>query len=263
VLIDNGFQAADRVLQMLECFDEEGKTQGVSELAVRLGIHRSTASRLAATLESRGFLERVPGGRRLRLGPQMGRLGLCALGGRDLATSARPTLEALAAETGETVNLATLDGRTVVNIVQVEGKHLVGVGNWTGRRTPLHCVANGKIMLAFAGITPDSPLESFTPKTITDPTVLEAELEKIRRAGWAANVGEMEEGLHAVAVPVFDAYDRCRAALSVSAPSFRLPVRKLPELARATINAAQEISRRLGRPEARPATAPPPVQKKA
>lgn len=232
---------------MLESFDEDDKTMGVSELAVRLGIHRSTASRLAATLESRGFLERVPGGRRLRLGPQMARLGMRALGGRDFVATARPVMQTLAEQTGETINLATLEGGVVVNVAQVDGKHLVGVGSWTGRRTPLHCVANGKVLLAFAGATPDETLEAFTPRTITDRRALAAELDKIRRLGWATNVAEMEEGLHAVAAPVFDAHERCVGALSVSAPAFRLPARRLPEIARICAASAQEIGRSLGR----------------
>lgn len=247
VLINNGFQAADRVLQMLACFDAEGRTLGVAELAERLRVHRSTASRLAATLESRGFLERVPGGRRLRLGPEMGRLGLLALGSRDLLSLARPVMEELARSTGETINLARLDGPHVVNVLQVDGAHLVGVGSWTGRRTPLHCVANGKVLLAFAGAAiGDGPLQRFTRHTITSPRALRAEIERIRRKGWAANVGEMEEGLHAVAAPVFDAFERCRAALSVSAPAFRLPARKLPDVAALCVRAAREIGRRLG-----------------
>src|SRR5262245_63692772 len=108
--MDSLFQAADRALQMLESFDAEGKEMGVSELATRLSIHRSTASRLAATLASRGFLERVPGLKTFRLGPQMVRLGLFALGTRSLISVARPVMARLARETEETVNLATLDG---------------------------------------------------------------------------------------------------------------------------------------------------------
>jgi DNA-binding IclR family transcriptional regulator len=241
------FQAADRVLQMLLCFDAERKELGVSELADTLEIHRSTASRLAATLEVRAFLERVPGKKTYRLGPQMGRLGLHALGSRDLLTLARPIMERLAAETGETINLASVDGDRVVNLLQSDGGHLVGVGVWTGRRTPLHCVANGKVLVAFAGADPGpGPFERFTRRTITSARGLEAEAEKIRGQGYATNEGEIEEGLHAVAAPVFDAFDRCRAALSVSAPEFRLPSRRLPEVAGRCVAAARELSRALG-----------------
>ncbi len=248
VMIASTFQAADRALQMLECFDGEGTSLGVSELASRIGIHKSTASRLAATLEKRGFLERLPGQRALRLGPQMGRLGLFALGSRNLLNIAQRVMETLAAQTGETINLATLDGPYVVNVLQVNGKHLIGVGTWTGRRTPVHCVANGKVLLAFGGgPVPRPPLERFTPRTITTVKALEREIQRVRRVGWARNVGELEAGLHAVAAPVFDALNRCRAALSVSGPSFRLPAPKLTDAARQCLAAAREIERGLGR----------------
>lgn len=247
--MSNNFQAADRALQMLVAFDQEGRELGVSELAERIGIHRSTASRLAATLENRRFLERVPGKRTYRLGPEMGRLGLLALGGRrDLASVARPVMERLAEQTGETINLATLDGdgTEAINVLQVDGRHLVGVGMWTGRRTPLHCVANGKVLLAFAGGRVEGRPRAYTPRTITNPKLLEAEIERIRRTGWAQNVGEIEEGLHAVAAPVYDAFERCRAAVSISGPSFRMPQRSLADLARLCVAAAKDIGRSLG-----------------
>ncbi len=245
--MDSLFQAADRGLQMLECFDAEGKELGVSELASRLSIHRSTASRLAATLAARGFLERVPGQKIFRLGPQMGRLGLFALGTRSLISVARPVMARLAQETGETINLANLDGGHVLNVLQVDGPHLVGVGTWTGRRTPLHCVANGKVLLAFGGAKPGpGPFERFTRLTITTAKALRTEIDLIKRQGWASNVGEMEEGLHAVASPVFDAFERMQGALSISGPSFRLPAKRLPEFARQCVDAATEIGRGLG-----------------
>jgi DNA-binding IclR family transcriptional regulator len=241
------FQAADRVLQMLGCFEGDRLELGVSDLAGRLGIHRSTASRLAATLEARGFLERVPGKRTYRLGPQMGRLGLFALGSRDLLALARPVMERLAAQTGETINLATLDGDRVVNILQSDGSHLVGVGMWAGRRTPLHCVANGKILIAFAGADPGSgPYERFTRRTITSAKALRAEIARVRAVGFAANLGEIEEGLNAVAAPVFDAFDRCVAALSISGPELRIPARRIADIAKLCVAAAAELSHALG-----------------
>jgi len=109
-------------------------------------------------------------------------------------------------------------------------------------------MANGKVLLAFAGAPiPDGPLPRYTARTITTRKALEQELLRIRTLGWASNVGEAEDGLHAVAAPVHDAFDRCCAALSVSGPSFRLPPRKLPDLAGRCAQAAKEIGRRLGR----------------
>ncbi|HKB41268.1 MAG TPA: IclR family transcriptional regulator, partial [Gemmataceae bacterium] len=240
--MSNGIQTVDRVLQMLSAFGPERLEVGVSDFASLLGVHKSTASRLAATLAGRGFLERAPDGRAFRLGPEVGRLGLLCQGGRDLVTLAREPMDRLASETGETVNLAVLDGASVVNLAQADGRHIIGVGNWAGRRTPLHCTSNGKVLLAFIGAPlPDGPLEPLTPRTITSVEKLQATVEKVRRDGWATNVGELEEGLHSVAAPVFDAAGRCRAALTVAGPSYRMPARRLPELARLCQQTAHEI----------------------
>jgi DNA-binding IclR family transcriptional regulator len=240
--MSNGVRTVDRALQVLLAFEAEEEELGVTELAARIGVHKSTASRIAATLAGRGFLERPAGSEAFRLGPELARLGLLALGDRDLVSAARPAMERLAAETGETVNLAVLDGDEAVNVAQVEGRHIVGVGLWTGRRTALHCTANGKVLLAFCrdGL-PGGALEAFTGRTITSRPALRDELAKVRRAGWARAAGELEDGLNAVAAPVLDPAGRCHGALSVSGPSYRMPGARLAELATACRRAGDEI----------------------
>jgi DNA-binding IclR family transcriptional regulator len=237
----NGVQTVDRALQLLLAFDSREQELGVTELAARVGVHKSTASRLAATLAARGFLERPPGSEAFRLGPELGRLGLLALAGRELVELARPVMERLAEDTGETVNLAVLEDGEAVNVAQVEGRHIVGVGLWTGRRTKLHCTANGKVLLAFSGAPIDRPLEAFTERTITSVRALRSELAAVRERGWATAVGELEDGLHAVAAPVLDPRGRCEGALSVSAPSYRMPAERLAEVAVLCARAAEEI----------------------
>jgi DNA-binding IclR family transcriptional regulator len=236
-------QAVDRVLRMLEAFRGDRRELGVSDFARLLGVHKSTASRLAAALVRRGFLERGAPTQRLRLGPEVGRLGRLVLGDQDLVTLARDAMDRLAAATRETVNLAVLHGHEVVNVAQADGPHFVGVGVWTGQRTPLHCAANGKVLLAFSGAPlPPGRLRALTPRTLTDRRQLREHLAEVRRRGWAANVGELEEGLHAVAVPVLDGAGRCRAALSVSGPAYRMPPERLSELAEQARQAAAEIT---------------------
>lgn len=245
--MSNNIQAVDKVLQMLLAFDTDRQQLGVSDFAALLGVHKSTASRLAGTLEQRGFLERVPGSKVFRLGPELGRLGLLAGGNRSLIELARAAMEELAAATGETVNLAVLDGAEVVNIAQVEGPHIIGVGSWAGRRTKLHCTSNGKVFLAFAAAPLGAePLEAVTRHTLTSKRGLTAQLKKARQDGWAFTLGELEEGLHAVAVPVFDSAGVCMAALSVSGPAYRMPPTRLPEIARQCQDAARAVAARLG-----------------
>lgn len=245
--MSNKIEAADKVLQILGAFSHATPEISVTKLAEALKVHKSTASRLAATLAERGFLERVPETKAFRLGPEIGRLGMLAWGGRDIVSLARETMERLASQTGETVNLAFLEGSEVINVAQVDGPHIVGIGYWTGRRTPLHCTSNGKVFLAFANAPlGEGPLEALTARTITDVEKLRAQLEEVRRTGWGFTVGELEEGLNAAAAPVFDALGRCRAALSVAGPAYRVPAARLPELAAICKEAAREIGIRLG-----------------
>jgi DNA-binding IclR family transcriptional regulator len=151
------------------------------------------------------------------------------------------------------VNLAVLDGDEVINIAQADGPHIIGVGNWAGRRTKLHCTSNGKVLLAYIGVNlGKGPLEGLTRRTITSVKELIAQLEKIRRNGWATNIGELEDGLHSVGVPIFDDSARCCAALTVAGPEYRMPASRLPELARQAQAAASAIGARLAGVEETP-----------
>src|SRR5262245_60951198 len=198
--MSNALQTADRVLQILGAFGSNAHEMSIGSIADKLGVHKSTASRLATTLVRRGFLEREK--RVLRLGPEVNRLGLLALGNADLSAMSSDAMKWLCSATGETVHIAVLDGPEALNIAQVDGPAIVGIGNWVGRKTSLHCAANGKVLLAFC-VTDllERPLPAFTPRTITSLELLRAELQNIRETGWASNTGELEEGLNAVAVP--------------------------------------------------------------
>jgi DNA-binding IclR family transcriptional regulator len=241
-------QSVDRALQILSAFEPEGRGRalGVAQLAARLGVHKSTASRLAATLAAHGFLERGPG-EAFRLGRRIARLGLLAAGGPDLVDAARPPMEALAARTGETVVLSvTVDG-AAVDVAQVESRYLVGGKSWIGLRTPLHATSDGKALLAFGAATlPPGRLESMAPRTLTSRARLARELAAVRRTGWARAVGECEEGLNGVAAPVFAQGGRCVAAVSVSGPAYRLDEHALPVLAACCAEAGVAISVSLG-----------------
>jgi DNA-binding IclR family transcriptional regulator len=243
--MSNALQTADRVLQILGAFGSNARELSISSIADTLGVHKSTASRLATTLVQRGFLERQK--RRLRLGPEVNRLGLLALGNGDLSAVSADAMHWLSAETGETVHLAVLEGSEALNVAQMDGPAIVGIGNWVGRKTMLHCAANGKVLLAFTeAVALEGPFPALTPRTITSLEVLRAELRQVREAGWASNIGELEEGLNAVAVPVFDASGSCRAALSVSGPSYRVSPDRFSHLAELCQQAARLISFRLG-----------------
>jgi len=225
------FQSAERVLALLTSFDDARTEQGVTELAQTIGVHKSTASRLAAVLERAGLLARH--GRRYRLGVETIRLGSLALRSFDLVAAMGPAMDKLSAQTGETINLAVPDGTGILNVAEVPSTFILSCsGGWIGRRTKPHAVANGKVLLAYAAIPPPRRLERYTERTITDHQVLAAELAQVRENGYATAASELEDGLVAVAAPVFDTEGACMAALSVSGPAFRLRPETLAEIGR-------------------------------
>ena len=244
-------QSVQRAARLLKAFDNGAAELGVSELSRKVALHKSTASRLLATLEREGLIERVPATEKYRLGFMLVRLAGQVTHFADVRVAARPALVELAETSRETVNLAVLDGDEAINVEQVSGPHLVRDTNWVGRRTPLNCVANGMALLAFRPAAEiervlAGPLPSFTDRTITDPDQLRAELAGIRERGYATALGEIEEGLNAVAAPVRDAVGAVVAAVSVSGPAYRVTPDRIDELGALTVGAAVHISTRLG-----------------
>ncbi len=225
------YQSAERVLALLKTFDDTRVELGVAEIARALDVHKSTASRLAAALERTGFLTRA--GKRYRLGVEVIRLGTIAPRGFDLVATMQPGMEKVSQQTGETVNLAVPDGTDVLNVAEVPSTYILSCsGGWIGQRTRPHAVANGKVLLAYGALPLPRPqaLERYTPQTITTLDELARELDRVRRDGYATAVAELEEGLVAVAAPVFDPAGNCVAALSVSGPEFRMLPETLPGL---------------------------------
>lgn len=225
------YQSAERVLALLTSFDDSRVELGVTEMAQSIGVHKSTASRLAAALERAGLLARR--GRRYRLGREVIRLGALALRSFDIVASLQPAMEKLSQQTGETINLAVPDGGEILNVAEVPSTYILSCsGSWIGRRTKPHAVANGKVLLAHGALPIPRQLERYTDQTITNREALEAQLAAILGNGYATAVAELEDGLVAVASPVFDGTGTCVAALSISGPAYRMRPETLDELGR-------------------------------
>jgi DNA-binding IclR family transcriptional regulator len=243
-------QSVDRALSVLEILAAHGEA-GVTEVAAELGVHKSTAFRLVAALESRGFVEQLADRGKYRLGFGVVRLAGAAAAQLDIAQEGRRICEALAADLQETVNIAILDSDRAVNVSQIRGPAALSTHNWVGQGTPLHATSSGKVLLAHAsdavrkGVL-SRDLSRFTASTITDPEVLQQHLDTIVEQGWGSTVEEYEVGLNAVAAPVRDASGDVVAALSVSGPSFRMGSESFPRLSRRVVADAAELSRRLG-----------------
>ena len=243
-------QSVDRALTVLEILAHRG-VAGVTEIAGELGVHKSTASRLVQVLETRGFVEQLADRGKYRLGLGIVRLAGALTVQRDLAHESRAACEALAADVGETVNVAILDGDRVINISEVRGPGAFAVHNWVGQSTPPHATSSGKVLLAhrpgldLRALLGD-PLPQYTEHTLPDAASLERELVRVRMQGWAAAVEEYELGLNALAAPVRDHEGAVVAAVSVSGPSYRLSTATFPTVAARLLAATRAFSRRLG-----------------
>lgn len=248
-------QSVDRAVTVLEILGRDG-TVGVSELARRMDIHKSTVSRLLATLERRGIVEQQADGVQYGLGVGLVRLARSITEDLDVVTLARPVAEELSRQTGETVNVSVVEGGEVVNVDEVNLSDSVLAVTWLGRHTSLHNTANGKIFLAFLDDAEvdrvlAGELEPTTDQTVTDGDELRRQLAEIRDSGHAWQYEELEVGLAAVAAPIRDTDGAVLASISVAGPSFRMSQDRVPELTRLTVEAADSISRKLGRTEPR------------
>ena len=240
-----GVQSVDRAITVLEILARRGEA-GVSEVASEIAVHKSTAFRLLGALEGRGLVEQAGDRGKYRLG-----VGLIPLAGAvadrlDVTRQGRAVCERLAAELGETVNVAVRQEQWAVNVDQARGPATVSTHNWIGQLTPLHCTSSGKVLLAHAAGEPLPAPRRFTPHTVTDPGTLRAELAKVRETGVARTVEEYELGLNAVAAPVRDRFGAVVAAVSVSGPSYRFTPQCMDEAVPVLVAGAAEISKRMG-----------------
>ncbi len=243
-------RSVDRAVAILDLLATGGGRTG-AEVARELRVHRSTALRLLGTLEKHALVERDHRTARYRLGRRLQQLASVVTGEFDLRYVARPVCERLAGAAGETTTLNVLVGDVVVPIEQATAATSLVTVNWLGRRTPVHCTASGKAILAFSADSVRErllarPLDKVTPHTITDRAELEAQLETARTWGVARAHEELELGLDAIAAPVFGADGEVVAAIDISGPSHRIRVGSRPDLDRLTIEAAADLSRRLG-----------------
>jgi DNA-binding IclR family transcriptional regulator len=247
----NAVRSVDRAAALLLALGESQGEAGVTELARRLGLHKSTASRLLATLEKRGLVEQDEESGKYRLGLVVIRLANRAERTLDLRSIALPELDRLARATRETTGLGVLDGDRLLTVAQADGPNLVAMGDWTGRSVAPHSVASGKVLMA---ALPEREimrlvrrgLDQFTDRTITQLEPLLEELARVRRRGYATAFGEYESGLNAVAAPVYDSRGQIAAAVDVWGPAFRVTPARVPELVAQIRASAAAVSVRLG-----------------
>jgi IclR family acetate operon transcriptional repressor len=236
-----------RALALLDALAEHPTGLGVNELARRIGVNASTASRLLATLQRGRLVERDPGGP-YRLGLRLVALAEGVLARLDVRELARPRLRRLVAETGETATLSVPGATEAVTVDFVASEASVVSIAHIGRPSVAHATAVGKVMLAFGGEAepPTGDLPAFTELTITDPARLEREVAAVREHGWAIAVREREPDLNAMAVPVFDHRGALMAILGLQGPAARLTDERRRAVLPALREVAAELSRAVG-----------------
>jgi len=218
-----GVQSLERAFDLLERMADAGGEVGLSELSASSGLPLPTIHRLVRTLVDCGYV-RQQANRRYALGPRLIRLGESAA--RLLGTWARPYLAELVEATGETANMALLDGDEVVYVAQVPSRHSMRMFTEVGRRVLPHSTGVGKALLAaeppeqVRALLARTGMPALTDHTITDPDAFLAELERIRVRGYAVDDNEQEVGVRCLAVTVPGS--PTAAAVSVSGPAGRL-----------------------------------------
>ena len=221
-------QAIQRAFAVLAALTEG--PVGVTEVAERVDLPKSTAARMLATLAHEGAVEQVPGGTRYRLGPRMETLATGLGTTRSLVAVARPHLAELAASLGEAAGLSIPDGREVHYVDQVDSPtpNPVGIRDWTGSRVPMHAVSSGLVFLAHRPAAAidrylAEPLTALTERTVTDPTVVRDRLRAVALGGYAWVHDEFAMGISSVAAGIADASGEVVAAVHVHGPSYRFP----------------------------------------
>lgn len=237
-------QSLERAFELLELLADSGGSQGLSQLSSLSGLPLSTIHRLMGTLLRMGYVRRS-GSRQYVLGPRLIRLGEMATA--MLGSWAKPHLAELVELTGETSNMAVLEGDYVLYLAQAPGRHAMRMFTEPGRRVDPHCTAVGKAMLAeltetqARAILARTGMAAKTPTTITDPDLLVAHLGVIRNQGYAMDEGEQEVGVRCVAVAVPDA--PAMAAISVSGPQARMTETAIEAIVPALRRVAAELSK--------------------
>lgn len=238
-----------KALTVLESLARSREERGVTEISQELGLTKANCHRLLRTLLGAGYVVQDDATKRYRLSLRMWEMGVGALDRLDVPETIHPHLRALADAADESVQLAVMEGASIVYVDKADSRHPLRATTQVGGRVPAYCVSTGKALLAFSehGLERLAyPLAAFTTATITTRAKMEREMAAIRRAGYAVNRGEWREGIWGVAAPIRDATVLPVAAVGVWGPELRFRGSAVARLAERVIAAANTISSRIG-----------------
>ena len=247
VTLERGLKILDLLIEVESDVVRRVRGLSVQQAANELGVHKSTASRLLATLVASGYA--VPNdatSRGFRLGPSIQIHQALTLDERRLREMARPVLEDLVAATGECAHVAVVAGQTALVIDDVETDQALRVVGGRGRRVPLHCTSAGKCLMAYGLAGIPELLPARTSRTFTNREMLRLHLQEIVHMGYALDNEENDPGVRCISAPVFDAAGQAIGCVGIDGPSVRVTEAVIEELARTVVLAANELSERIG-----------------
>lgn len=249
--MDNGVQSVDRVLDIIEVLSTEHDGIGVTAIAGRVGLHKSTAHRLLATLAARGYVAKTGEGN-YKIGLKLIEAVSCYINSLELQTEARPYLVEMTGELGLTSHLGILDKDQVVYIEKMDVVSSVKMYSQIGLRMHAYCSSLGKCLLSnyskeeLDGIMKDCSFIRFTNNTIGSIEALHKEMTKVRKQGWAMDNEEFEIGHRCIGAPIYDYKGDIIAAVSASGPKNLVSDERILPVAEYVKKVAMELSRSMG-----------------
>lgn len=248
---DNNVQSIDRALDIIEVLSQENDGLGVTEIASRIGLPKSTAHRIIATMAERGYLSRTDKGV-YKIGLKLIEAVSCYINSLELQTEARPYVAQITAELGLTSHLGVLDGDQVVYIEKMDVFSNVRMYSQIGVRVHSYSCSLGKCLLSnfsanqIRKIMANCSFMRFTKKTLGSVDELLADLDKVRSRGWAIDDEEAEIGHRCIGAPIYDYRGDIIAAISASGPTSILTVDRIEPVAQYVRKQALEISKSMG-----------------
>jgi IclR family transcriptional regulator, KDG regulon repressor len=248
--LNESTRAVDRALNILLCFSVQTPELSMTQIAEQVGLNKSTVHRLLATLERKRFVERDPVTSRYRPGIRLLQMAYLTQQNNDLPRIALPFMRELGETHRETVDLSILDDTDVLYTEVVESPQRVRLAASKGQRLPAFCTASGKAILAFM---PTEKVKSilergmlaYTQYTCSNPEDLLKDLAMAKRDGFSISIQEYEEGINAVAAPIFDAGGHPIASIAIAGPAYRLDQEKLEAIGRDVVSTCEKINKEL------------------
>jgi len=248
----NSMQLIERALDILEALATDRNGLGITAIAKRTGLCKSTVHRITAALNERGYVEHNTAVGNYRLGLKFIEVASFFINSLELQTEARPFLREIPSQLGLTAHLGVLDAHEVVYVEKLDIFSGTRLYYQIGFRVPAYCSSLGKCLLSglsgdeLQAVMANCPFERFTDKTITDLKELKKHLLQVRIQGWSLDDEEYDVGYRCVGAPIFDYRGDIIAAISASGPTVNLNDERIPSVVETIKAAANQISQRLG-----------------